>query len=494
MAEIVLFRPFADKSSKYRCPLGLIYIATPLVEKGFTVKIIDEEICSNWLTELNNAVDSSTICAGISVMTGRSIQSALDFSKEIKKISNIPVIYGGIHPSFLPHQTLENGFVDIVVVGEGEKVFLEVAESIKMNKDLKDVRGILYKQNGKFYVNQEADFMDLNNLSIPNYDLIDVEHYCRGEGSLTHDGPAFEINVDRGCPNRCAFCYNIKFNKRRWRAMGAEKVLDAVVAIIKKYNAKTINFVSDNFFVDKNRVFEICKGIIDKGLKIHWYADIRIDSFLSYDDEIIRSIKDSGCTMLTFGVESGSGRILRMIDKDIKIEDILKAYKRTRAFDFKINYHFMIGFPDETKADIAQTIKLILFLTQDDNVTIYGPSIFTPYPGTPLYDRCLELGFIPPNRLEDWAHYDWTGSSRLPWFSKDYKSYIKEVSEVCSLLNIRHSSSTKVSRIAAPFRFGIFRKYFRLRAVGLIYGIRLFALDIKAMRALRSMVCSIARL
>lgn len=488
MAEIILFRPAANKLTSHRCPLGLVYIATPLVNKGFTVKIIDEEICRDWLTELKNTVDSSSICAGISVMTGRSIKSALDFSKELRKIKQIPIIFGGIHPTFLPHQTLKNDFVDIVVMGEGEKVFLELVGHIKNGEDLSNVKGIMYKQNGKIYNNKEEDFLDLDTLSTPIYDLIDIEYYYNPKRSFAQEGMVFDLNVDRGCPNRCAFCYNIKFNKRRWRAAKSEKVLDIIEAIIDKYGAKAINFVSDNFFVDKNRIFEICKGMIDRNFNIRWHADIRIDSFLSYDNELIGLIKDSGCAELTFGVESGSDRVLKMIDKDIKVEDVLKAHKRAREFNFNINYHFMVGFPEETKADIAQTIKLILFLTRNNNAVIYGPSIFTPYPGTPLYDRCLELGFVPADRLEDWANYNWSGTSKIPWFSKSYKSYIKEVSVVCGFLSTRRGSGKKINDNAAAICFNIFNGYCRQRAVGLIYGVRLFALDINVMRTLRNIL------
>lgn len=493
MAEIILFRPLANKIASHSCPLGLVYIATPLVKKGFTVKIIDQEIHHDWLFELKNAIEPSTICAGISVMTGGSIKSALEFSKELKQIKQTPIVFGGIHPSFLPEQTLKNDLVDIVVAGEGEKIFLELVEYIKAKGDLSNVKGIMYKKNGVICKNKEEDPLDLNFSLDPVYDLIDIAYYFNPGRPFAKEGKVYDLNVDRGCPYRCAFCYNIKFNKRRWRAASPEKVIDMIEAVITKYNAKAINFVSDNFFVDKNRVLKICKGLIDRNFGIKWNSGMRIDSFLSYENELIELVRDSGCTELTFGVESGSDRMLGLINKDIKVVDVLKAHKKAKKFNLKVNYHFMIGFPEETKRDIRQTIKLILFLTEDKSVTIFGPSIFTPYPGTPLYDKCLELGFIPPDRLESWANYDWSGTSKIPWFSNNFKNYVNEVRDVCSHLNVWHMEDENDANNFTRICFTIFNRYIRLRAVGLTYSIRLFGLDIKAMQFLRNVLHSIVK-
>ncbi|MFH1593982.1 MAG: radical SAM protein [Candidatus Omnitrophota bacterium] len=483
MAEIVLFRPKSDRaviSGSY--PLGVIYIATPLADKGFTVKIVDGEAYPDWRTEVENAIDSSTICAGVSVMTGGSIKSALDFSKAVKKIKQIPIVWGGIHPSFLPEQTIKNDLVDIVVTGEGEKKFLDVVECIRNHKSLDSVKGILFKRSGKINRSQPEDnLLDLNSLSTPRFDLVDVNYYA------SHKRPYFQskqrgldLNVDRGCPNRCAFCYNLRFNKRRWRSMTSEKILNMIEALTKKYSVNAITFVSDNFFANKKRVHEICKGLIDRKIEIEWHTDIRADTFLSYEDDLIELIKRSGCVSMTFGIESGSDRILKMINKDIRNETVINAHEKAKRFDFKINYHFMVGFPEETKNDIKETMKLIRILARDKQSSINGPNIYVPYPGTPLYDRCIELGFIPPDRLEGWENYIWYKNSRLPWFSKNFKSYIEEIRWISAFSINAPISNNRAMRSL----YNIRRQYCKLRFIGLVHGIRLFNLDTKLIRAL----------
>lgn len=477
MTDIILFRPSVNTIATHRCPLGLVYLATPLVTKGMTVKIIDEEITPDWMNELKNNLNSSTICVGLSVMTGESIRSALKFSKAVKEMSEVPVIWGGIHPSLLPDETIQNEFIDIIVIGEGDKKFSEIVDCIVDGKSLKDTKSIVYKENKEIHHTEKENFLDMNQLPIPNYKLIDVEYYKKANKSFFGGTKGYlDLNVDRGCPFRCGFCYNIKFNERKWRAINAEKILDTIEILIKEYNVDAINFVSDNFFVNRSRVLTLCQGLIDRNINITWHADIRIDEFLRYDDNTILLMKKSGCYAMTFGVESGSDRILKLINKDITTEDVLKAHNRAMSFGFTINYHFMIGFPDETKDDMMKTIKLAIMLCRNKNCSIYGPSVYTPYPGTPLFDRCCELGFIPPHCLEDWIYYDWDKTPNLPWFGKDLKNFMMDVVSLCEpafSLRLRNN----------PF-LSIASSYFNLRLKGLEYGIH-SSIDIKMMKLAR---------
>lgn len=478
MAEVILFRPI-EKHAKvfHRFPLGLVYIAAPLIKKDYTVKIIDMETCPDWPTTLKDAVDSSTICAGVSAMTGYQIKGGLDFAQTLRKIRRIPVVWGGLHPSLLPLQTLNNEVVDIVVVGEGEEKFLRIVESLKNNASLQHIKGIMYKQNGQVqYTEPEENFLDMDKLPIPAYELIDFEYYSAQKRRFMGEKKrVIDFNPARGCPHRCAFCYNIKFNRRKWRMMGAENILDAVAEIKRRYNVDAINFVADNFFVDKDRVYNICKGIIDRKFDISWHSDIRIDTFLHYEDELVKLLKESGCTTLTFGVESGSNRMLKLIQKDITVEDVLKAHQKAKDFGFILNYHFMVGFPEETKKDIIETMKLIRTLKRDKNVTIYGPGTYVPYPGTPLYERCLELGFVPPNRLEDWIDYDFDELSKLTWFSKDFKNYLREIWYVFHATGEDNHGILINKTLTRTLSYN----YYKLRHIGLIHNIRLFALEDK---------------
>lgn len=473
MADVILFRPtevYSKAIPSHRAPLGLLYLASELTARGFSVKIIDTETTSNWSKALVGAMEETTLLVGIGVMTGHQIGDAIDFAAAVKRIRNVPVVWGGLHPSLLPEETLRHEMVDIVVIGEAEMTLADLAESIRNHDSLEGVRSIVYKQNGEIIHTRPRDnFLEMDKLRLPDYRMVDVEYYANQTRSFMGERKGcLDLNTDRGCPNRCGFCYNLKFNARRWRAMSAEKVLDAIAAMVNRYRIAAINFTSDNFFVNKERVRAIASGLIERKLNIAWHADIRVDTFLQYDDSLLSLIKKSGCAELTFGVESGSDQILQLICKDIRVEDVLRAHARALDFGFRVNYHFMIGFPDETSADIRATSRLIYRLSGQEGITIFGPAIYTPYPGTPLFDRSVQLGFRQPRSLEAWTRYDWNTLPKFPWFSWCYKKYLTEVQYVTSRAITWHDNMDRRWRKA----------YFRLRLFGISRGLSLLGFDV----------------
>ncbi len=477
MAQIILFRPNASHRLIKRSPLGLVYVATPLVRKGYSVEIIDQGATPDWRLLLKKALGPDTICAGVSAMTGSSIGAGLEFSRAVKERSGIPVVWGGIHPSLLPEQTVQNPFVDAVVIGEGENKFAALVEALKTGAPLDGVRGIAFKKDGAVTVTPEDEVLALDDLPRPDFGLIDIEHYISESRSLFGGLRSIDLNVDRGCPYRCAFCYNIKFNRRRWRAMSAGRLLDLVAELKKKYSLEAVNFVSDNLFVKTDRILEITRGLIERGLDIKWHSDIRIDTFLKFGDADLELIKKSGCDHLTFGVESGSDRVLKQIDKDITVADVLKAHKKVVAAGFKANYHFMLGFPEETRADVLETVRIAAILTEDRNTNVYGPSMYIPYPGTPLFDRCVELGFKPPERLEDWSSFDWEETSKLPWFTKKDKDFMNEVQTL--------ARGAFHNNLRGGFATSLIYFYCRLRLWALRRGLTPGDLDTSLMRRVR---------
>ncbi|MBL7069063.1 MAG: B12-binding domain-containing radical SAM protein [Candidatus Omnitrophica bacterium] len=482
MAEVVLFRPSdsALGSAAGRYPLGLIFVATPLVNKGFSVRIIDTGTHTDWRPLLKDAVDSSTICAGVGTVTGRQIKSALEFSKAVKDIRDIPVVWGGIHPSLLPEQTLRNELVDIVVAGEGEERFLKIVEGIKAKSDLGGIRGIFFKKDGAIRdTAPEEDFIDLNTLSFPAYDLVDVDYYSsRYIPWMGKKRRYIDIHLDRGCPHRCGFCYNSEFNKRRYRAIPADKALDIIEEAIGRYKIDAVNFVSDEFFVDNKRVFDICKGMIDRGLDINWCSNMRIDALLRYDDDLLKLMERSGCKILSFGVESGSNRVLEQIEKDMTVDDVLKADEKIKRFSFLVDYYFVIGFPEETKEDIGESLKLMQVLRQNKKAVVRKAQTFCPYPGTPLYHKSLKMGFNAPECLEDWADFNTNVYSKLPWFDRPFKSYLDEVQFFSTAASIRPGKRSGIRLVTHL----LFKRYCEWRFLRLVRGIASGNFDVKIIK------------
>src|SRR3989339_921665 len=181
MADIVLIQPKGNRFDEIaiRVPNGLLAVAALPEKAGFSIKIIDLRIDSNWQQTLKEAIDSDTLCVGIRCFTGRMIISALEVANTVRLINpNIPIVWGGPHPTLMPEQTLKHPLVDVVVINEGDLVFFELVKAFAENKNLSEVNGIGYKDNGEIKVNPPAPLInDLNVLPMFPYHLIDVPKY-----------------------------------------------------------------------------------------------------------------------------------------------------------------------------------------------------------------------------------------------------------------------------------------------------------------------------
>ncbi|MCE5277006.1 MAG: radical SAM protein [Planctomycetaceae bacterium] len=463
MAEVILFRAMENYSralSFFRAPLGLLHLAAALRAAGFSVALIDTGTTDAWQEELSAAIGPETLFAGTGPMTGYQIKGSLEFSRKVKEISRVPVVWGGLHASLLPEQTLDNDLVDVVAVGEGEGVVVDLARGLKSGAALDDVAGLALRRGGKVVRTPPRACVDMDALAQPAYDLVDVEHYVHLRGKVS---PRFarclDLNTDRGCPNRCAFCYNTAFNHRRWRAAGAAKVLAGVDELVGRYDLKSINFVADNFCVDARRVGDICRGLIERRLNLPWHVDMRIDTFLRFDDELLALMRSAGCEELTFGVESGSDAVLGQIRKDITVEQVLAADAKARRLGFVASYHFMLGFPLETRGDVRRTLGLMLRLGRQAHVRMFEPSLYIPYPGTEMFEQCVRMGLRPPQRLEEWIAYDWDSGSKLCWFSAAHKRYLDRAGMLAKLaFTHRRGAAASLVRAWARLRLWTFSR------------------------------------
>lgn len=489
MAQVILFRPREEYSSALgadRCPLGLLYVAAGLQQGGYSVRIIDSGTCADWRAALAEAIGPETLCAGVGVMTGFQISGALEFAAAVKAIRPLPVIWGGLHPSIMPEQTAAHPLVDVVVVGEGERRMRAIVDRLADDRPLDDVPGICFERERRVHSTATDGFIDLDELPLPPYELIDVEHYASQPRRFAPGRTrCLELNTDRGCPSRCGFCYNLQFNRRRWRPMSAEKVLDALERLVRTYRLDAVNFVADNFFVNQKRVRAICEGILARGIDIRWHSDIRVDTFLQYDDDLLDLVRRSGCTTLTFGIESGSTRTLALIDKDVTAEQNAQAVRRARDLGFELNCHFMIGYPEETRDGVLETLRMIHSFAQIGGVYILGPSTFVPYPGTTLYDRSVAMGYQPPERLEDWSRFEWYDVSPLPWFSASWRNYLWEAGELARKAYCTAYGDGLSDRLR--------KAYFRLRFKAFLLGVRTRGWDVRLGRLLKRLARNLPR-
>ena len=427
MKNIVLFYPShkfgMSVQPRIELPLSLLTIATPLDRAGYGVSIIDQRVDPLWKKHLTEEIKKQPICVGISSMTGPQIKNGLEASGLVRQHGDIPVVWGGIHPTLLPQQTLEHENIDIVVQGEGEETFFELIQALEKETPLDTVRGIWYKENGSIKNTGSRPRVNLNEQPPLSYHLVDIKKYLINVFGVDH----ISFETSRGCPFRCGYCYNTTVYKSTWLGMSADEVVKRVKWLVKEYGIKGILFSDDNFFGNKKRAIEILQKTKDENLGIQLSKiDAHVSVLSKLTDEELNLLKESGCRMVMIGIESGSPRILKMMNKEMSISDIIALNKRLVAYGIMIHYFFMMGFPNETIDDISQTIALKNRLTKDNQGASPIFNIFTPFPGTRLFDISVEYGLKVPDRIDGWMSFNYRMvNENAPWLSEKRKKIIR---------------------------------------------------------------------
>jgi radical SAM superfamily enzyme YgiQ (UPF0313 family) len=413
--KVVLYFPrvFSDTRPWQGTPLSLLAISRLLVRQGYEIKIISDFLIPNHVQEVVRQCQDS-VCLGLSCMTGFQIYDALRVADAARAVNpNLPIIWGGWHPSVLPEETAEDDRVDVVVRGEGERSFAEVVNNLYEGKSLADVAGITYRlPDGSIRSNPALPLEDINNFPPYPYQLVDIEKCLI---TTEYGRRTLQYISSYGCPHRCGFCIEPVVNKRRWTGLSAESVVADWEDLHKKYQIDAIAVYDSNFFVDKKRVYSICTGLLSRGIKIKWgNANGRIPQLAQYEPEIWEAMERSGCQMILTGAESGSQKTLDLINKDMSVEQIKIFTELCRKYHIRIFYSYLIGLPwskDRRESEkfieeeFKQTFRQIEKMMDIENGNRFSISVYTPFPGSELYNRALEMGFKAPKSLVEWSRF-----------------------------------------------------------------------------------------
>ncbi len=396
MAKIVLIQPDFNPPTTVlsQPPMSLLCLGATLENEGYAVKIIDS-LTDKDADETIRREIKDALLVGITLMSVQ-VKEAIRISEIIKKESSVPIVWGGPHPTLYQEQTCQDPVVDFTVFREGEHTLLELAKALESDKDFSKIKGLAYKENGIVKVNPHREHLNMEKLPSPAYHLIDMAPYIKTVSPTGENRRTIMIESSRGCPHRCSFCINVATSNRRYRTKSAEKVLDEIEEVINKYNVNYIHFRDDNLFVNKNRVREICEGMIKRNFNITWNASCRANYFKDtyLNDDLVSLMKKSGCTGLRIGAESGSQRMLDIMKKDITTNHIISSAEICNEHGIIPTYSFMIGLPDDRKEDMLMTVKLIKEIKKICPNSYYGVGTFTPYPGGELYDYCIKAGVL----------------------------------------------------------------------------------------------------
>jgi anaerobic magnesium-protoporphyrin IX monomethyl ester cyclase len=411
-------------------PISLLYASAGLVQQGTPVSVLDNRLFPNdWREELKKQVTSDTAVVGLSVMSGRPIENAIEVSRLVKQINpEIKVVWGGPHATFNPESIFDEDSVDFAVSGYASKTFAHLVNAIRDRKDFSCISGLSFRREGHvIHIPEVKAFEKLTHKEIP-YDLIpDYRKY----GQLDQNKIIFSMYSVLGCPYKCTFCSSPAQYRgtpgKVWSPIEVSEVVDHVTYVVEKYHADYVYFIDDDSFVNLAHVEGIIDEIAKRGLKVKLgFRGARINEIKKMSDAYLEKLCESGTDMIHIGAESGSDRILRMIKKNCTIADILDCNRKlARHPKLTVGYNFMMGLPSETLEEVKMTRDLWFAILKDNpRAILFQPNKFRPLPGTELFETAVrEWGYTAPKSLTDWMNIEVEGDYEFPWYPKGMKKF-----------------------------------------------------------------------
>ncbi len=465
MRKVVLFLP-PYPGPVLGPPVGLLCLASPLRQAGYHVKIIDSALFPNYLAAIEREIPDA-LCFGISLLTGPMITDAIAAGHLVRGLRpELPIVFGGWHPSLMPEQTLRESFVDVVVRHQGEVTLLEVVRRIDQGRSLEGVAGCWFKRNGGLHQNPDRPAVPISSLPPPAYDLVDFDAYERvtGERKLLY-------GTSVGCPYACHYCTDTVFYNRRFNAYSAQRAEEEITDLVSRHRLDKVALLDSNFLVDTRRTVEIARRLLASGLQFQWSFQASTDLLCRLTDEEVRLLGESGVNHIGFGTESGSEEVLlKMNKRHQRIPDMFETARKCRQAGIRVTFNLIVGYPGETEADRQETLRIMGEIGgRFDNVT-FSPNVFTPYPGIPIWPELRRLGVKEPQSLEAWTDIA-LGTNLLPWLQGEPYSRVKRSLSFFLLNNevtkaVRRTRASRFQRLLLrafrqPLRMRMKYQFFR---------------------------------
>lgn len=471
--KIALVQPYVGifDTLTLNIPIGLLAVSRYL-HQDYDVIIIDQRM-KQWRQRIESLLASDVLCVGITCLTGEQIRFAAQLAKHVKVVDRgTPVVFGGIHPSVLPEQTLRENYIDFAVVGEGEVAFRQLADALSEDGSFDRIKGLAYKNDDySIVVNERGDSLNLEALPELPFHLIDIEKYMGL--SAGNYGNSFLVEGGRGCVHQCVYCFNASFNNRRWRPFPVESIISQIEYLKSKRNITGFFIIDDSFFTNINRVREFVKSLNRKKLEIQWCCEANLADLSKLSKTDLKELEKSGMSWLSVGVESGSVEILEKLKKKIDIEKLMDFNESIKSFDIYVRYNFMTGFPWDDTETIRKTVNLCLDLTKESKKVMVQPLyVSVPLPGTEYLVECEKRGFKAPENLEGWADFDpFYILNNMPWATGNKKRIFEMLMYASFFIDCKpsyHSNSSLRGRLVAALG-RLYRPVARFRFKNLYY-------------------------
>lgn len=451
--KVVLFLP-PYSGGLIGPPLSLLSLAAPLRDAGFEPRIIDGALLADYLALIEKEV-RDCLCFGVSLMTGPMIAEAISVARRVKYLRpDLPVIFGGWHPSLLPGQTLSEDYVDAVILHQGELTLLETVQRLAADKSLDLVGGCWFKRNGRIQQNPDRPNAPLSSLPKPAYDLVDFDAYEALSGERT-----LPYATSVGCPYDCSYCTDAVFYNRRFNAYSARRVAEDITELTRRHRLRKIALVDSNFLVNTRRAAEIARGLIETDARVDWTFQASTDLLCRMSDADVETLAESGVTHMGFGTESASESVLlKMNKRHQRVGDMYETARKCKRAGIRVTYNLILGYPGETDADRHQTLRVMSEINDRfDNVS-FSPNVFTPYPGIPVWSELRKLGIEEPKTLADWGRIDLKGNV-LPWLrGRAYSQVRRGLAYLLLKSEVTKAAARESQSPVARLLFGWLRK------------------------------------
>ena len=376
-------------------PLGLAYIAAVLEQNDIPVELIHCNGLGITWKDLPRIIEkSSPDIVGTGALTPMypELVRTVNLVKEIDP--EIITVVGGSHVTFTYEDILQQvPTIDVVVRGEGEETIVDLVRCLESGSDLKNIKGIAYKDNNTIIATGLRPPVDVNALPLPAYHLLPMENY-----HFEFLEEFSTILTSRGCPFSCTFCSEWGFWGHPWRARDPESVGEELELVNKKYKRKSVWFGDDCFNVDYNHIKGICEQITERDLTVQWFYQGRLDFLIKYK-ELLPLMRKTGNIMVQIGIESSTNKELSTINKKITVDQIREAVALMKENDIISQGMMIIGTFDDTVESILHKIRFMKSLKVDFPIF----TMFTPFPGSKVYEKAKKEELIEDHRFD---HFD----------------------------------------------------------------------------------------
>ncbi|WP_341225358.1 radical SAM protein [uncultured Arcticibacterium sp.] len=367
-------------------PLGILYLSGYLKQKEVRHEVFDTTFSTKPLFyEYLLKLKPTVLAIYINLMTKLNVLEMVTFVKNHKELSHTKIVLGGPDVRYNAENLLDFG-VDFLVIGEGEETFYEICQKVlninsnEVSKTFSEIKGLAYKnKKGEIIINPDRPLRkDLDDLPLPNRAAIDLNLYLNA-WKIHHGESSMTLSTMRGCPYTCHWCsrgvYGLSYRRR-----SPEKVVAEIKEVQRQYQADNFWFVDDVFTISHKWLEGFCEELEKQRVKIRYECISRADRM---NENVIRLLQKSGCFRIWIGAESGSQKIIDLMDRRVKVEKVQEMIQLTKKAGIQAGTFIMLGYPNETEEDIKNTLSH-LKAANPDQFTI---TLTYPIKGTELYEE-----------------------------------------------------------------------------------------------------------